>query len=47
MKWTIFGHSNTMIYTSMYKKKYSLEEKEIAFQYKYDAPLPFPYEFEC
>jgi hypothetical protein len=46
MKWTIFGHSNT-IYNSMYKRKYGLEEKEIAFQYIYGALQPFPYEFEC
>jgi hypothetical protein len=41
IKWTIFGHSNTIIYNSVYKRKYGLEKKEIAFQYKYGAPLDF------
>jgi hypothetical protein len=41
MKLTISGHSNTMIYNFVYKRKYGLEEKEIAFQYKYGAPLDF------
>ena len=41
IKWTIFGHSNTLIYNSVYKKRYSLEKKDIAFQYKYGARLDF------
>jgi hypothetical protein len=41
MKWTISGHSNTMIYNSVYKRKYGLEEKETAFLYKYGVPLNF------
>jgi hypothetical protein len=51
MKWTIFGHSNTMIYNSMYKRKYGLEKKETTFQYKYDALLDLQshslMKFEC
>jgi hypothetical protein len=30
-----------MIYNSMCKKKYGLEEKETIFQYKYCIPLDF------
>jgi hypothetical protein len=41
MKWTISGHSNTMIYNSLYKRKYGLEEKETTFLYKYSALLDF------
>jgi hypothetical protein len=41
MKWTNFGHSNTMIYNSVYKRKYGLEKKEAVLQYKYGAPLNF------
>jgi hypothetical protein len=41
MKLTISSHSNTMIYNSMYKRKYGLEKKETTFLYKYNAPHDF------